>query len=444
MKKIIEYGLYLFAFLLPWQTRWIIKSVEINHAYWEYGTMSLYAVDVILLVILFLWIFLKIYHTRFRHISLGKNKDLLSYSIWGLFAISLASIVFSGDRWLAFFITSRLFFALGLFYLIVDFDYKKNRLIFYLTSGLASSALLAIWQFISQDTFANKWLGLASHQAATLGTSVVEIYKYGSLPERWLRAYGSFDHPNMLGGMMAIGIIILFKILLERHEKERQVKKINLINLLLYFYFIIFSAALFFSFSRTAWLGLVLGLFGFVIFLVKDKNWKGLKVIFGGIGVMIISFLPLWSVYHDLAIARFNIYSRLEQRSIVERVSSSNEAWKIIKESPWGGAGLGNYGLAVKGNEPDEQSWYYQPVHNVFLLIWAETGILGFLLFIGILVSVVTNSLKTNNKFNLALIATISFFMLFDHWLWSLHFGILIFWLLLGLSVRANNSFYDD
>jgi len=40
------------------------------------------------------------------------------------------------------------------------------------------------------------------HQASTLGTYVVET---GA--GRWLRAYGSFGHPNMLGFFLVLGII---------------------------------------------------------------------------------------------------------------------------------------------------------------------------------------------------------------------------------------------
>jgi len=52
--KITEYGLYLLAFLLPWQTRWIIKAGEM-----EYATYSLYGTDIILLAVLLLFAVLK-------------------------------------------------------------------------------------------------------------------------------------------------------------------------------------------------------------------------------------------------------------------------------------------------------------------------------------------------------------------------------------------------
>ena len=54
-EKIISFGLYLLVFLLPWQTRWIIRAGEINGGYWEYGTISLYGTDVLLFLLLVLF-----------------------------------------------------------------------------------------------------------------------------------------------------------------------------------------------------------------------------------------------------------------------------------------------------------------------------------------------------------------------------------------------------
>jgi len=63
VNKIIEYGILLFVFLIPWQARWIISIGKINGREWEYGTQSLYATEILLGVILvaviakFMWEF---------------------------------------------------------------------------------------------------------------------------------------------------------------------------------------------------------------------------------------------------------------------------------------------------------------------------------------------------------------------------------------------------
>jgi len=56
MTSFIEYGLYLLVFLLPIQTRWIIKAGMLNGGYWEYGTYGLYATDILLIMLLILYV----------------------------------------------------------------------------------------------------------------------------------------------------------------------------------------------------------------------------------------------------------------------------------------------------------------------------------------------------------------------------------------------------
>ena len=49
---------------------------------------------------------------------------------------------------------------------------------------------------------------MAVHKAEELGTSVVETVGADGLGERWLRAYGGLDHPNILGGILAVALLL--------------------------------------------------------------------------------------------------------------------------------------------------------------------------------------------------------------------------------------------
>ena len=72
-------------------------------------------------------------------------------------------------------------------------------------AGAFLQACLGIYQFFTQSSFACKWLGMASHNAQDLGVSVIETLS----GERWLRAYGGLDHPNIFGGFLCFSILIL-------------------------------------------------------------------------------------------------------------------------------------------------------------------------------------------------------------------------------------------
>ncbi len=241
--------------------------------------------------------------------------------------------------------------------------------------------------------------------------------------------------------------------------------------------------ALFFTFSRGAWAGAIVGvLILLIIAVVKKDLWKQQQVL----KLMLISGIMVFLLflqYQDLVLTRLSQDTRLEVKSTAERVTSYQTAWQIIKKHPVFGVGLGNYTLAVKnGIAPDQPSWYYQPAHNAFLLVWAEIGMVGliffFLLLFVILISniqypisnkiqnpngknvienlKIENSLKIGNwklKINnelhqdtnfkslaLPLIASFAVMSSFDHWWWSLHFGVLLFWFLLGVM----NLSYGD
>ena len=114
---------------------------------------------------------------------------------------------------------------------------------------------------------------------------------------------------------------------------------------------------------------------------------------------------------------------------IVDDASTDNSI-EIIKKNTWLGIGAGNY---VKQKEivKTDATPYEQPVHNAFLLIFAESGIFAFLSLILFLVFLTKNGRRQN--FSLAIIVAIVVLMLFDHWFISLPFGILFFFLILGV-----------
>ena len=85
-------------------------------------------------------------------------------------------------------------------------------------------------------------------------------------------------------------------------------------------------------------------------------------------------------------------------------------------------------------------SWHYQPTHNVFLLIWAEVGILG-LLAIAVLFFIIIKKFIIHDDWQaLPVLLALIVIMLVDHWLWSLHFGVLFFWLVLGMIIKLQKD----
>ena len=130
--------------------------------------------------------------------------------------------------------------------------------------------------------------------------------------------------------------------------------------------------------------------------------------------------------------------SRLENKSSVERISGAQDAQKIIKNHFLFGVGVGNYSLAVKKElYPSEESYFYQPVNNVFLLLLAEIGIFGLMSFL-FLISYFFFRFSRNNIYILSFLLAFIIMFSFDHYYWSLHFGILLFFFSLGMIIKKD------
>jgi O-antigen ligase len=191
--------------------------------------------------------------------------------------------------------------------------------------------------------------------------------------------------------------------------------------------------SLFFTFSRGAWVALLVGIIFLIAILLLTKKifeQKGLFMILLSGGVLLF---VLFGLYGDLAFTRFTGDGRLEVKSYEERVSAYGDFRKIIKNNWLIGTGIGNYGLELNKADPGRPAWRYQPVHNAFFLIWGEVGVVGLLGYLGLL-GCLGYYLFINTKYHeLAILESILILMLVDHWLWSLHFGVLLFWFVLGV-----------
>ena len=130
----------------------------------------------------------------------------------------------------------------------------------------------------------------------------------------------------------------------------------------------------------------------------------------------------------------FKIYSfpffiiDFSQRSISHRVELIGASFKMIKENWLSGVGLNNFIPNLpQVTKTFLNAWELQPVHNIFLLIFSETGILGLGIFCYLIFSVTMRS---------ELIAILLTGMPDHYWL-TLQQNLLLFTYVLSLSKRG-------
>src|SRR3989339_298874 len=400
--KTIKYGLCLLVFLLPLQTRYFLREFTLGEWSYEYGNISVYATDVLLILLILFFLILKIKTLKDSElIQNSKFKIQNLKNTWFIIAILefsiFISIFVSIDKWAAIYGYLRFLLGLGLFSLIIYASYNKSKLIWSFVGGVLVQTGLGIWQFLSQTTFASKWLGMAIHNGGDLGASIIETLN----GERWLRAYGGLDHPNILGGFLVVAILLLIGLYLRKAgEQDDQITNYKL----------------------------------------QITNKLKIITIFAFLGII------LSIVFSNLLLTRLSTDTRAEIMSVNERMSMYEISKRVIKDNWLFGTGINNYGItAEKEIRQNAPYYFYQPVHNVFLLIWAEVGIIGLFAFIFLIfntIYLILQKLRSKDYrkkqsiiYNLSILISVSLMFLLDHWWWSLHCGVFLFWFVLGVCI---------
>ena len=451
LSKIIEWGVYALVFLLPWQARLIWKMGELAGGFWEYGTFSLYGTELLLGLLVFLNIVRVIREWQGRRKTFFEK--LFHCFIVSLFLVCCLSIFWAVDGDLALYKFVVLLEGFMLFWLVLTGGVRKERLLWAIVFSAVIQAGVGSWQFLNQEIVGNKWLGMASQAPWDGGVSVIETGL-----RRWLRAHGTLMHPNIFGGFLVIGLIsclTLYEGIYRRlsliwadtnKTNETNITnkfyRIKAVGLLIFFVVMLFGILT--SFSRGAWVAVIIvSLFHcFIVFVRRDKIGRVVISKMLIITILVVAMFGL--AFKEPFLGRIKGQGRLEAKSVEQRVAGYREGWGVVRDNWLGGVGLGNYTLCLYTNETNvtnvtnREVWDYQPVHNLWLLVLAEIGIFGLLFFAAILLLTIYYSLITKGK---SLIFALPLFVIiilsfFDHYFWSFYFGVMVWWMVLGITCK--------
>jgi hypothetical protein len=464
-QKFCFYLILALLFLLPWQTRWIFAPATLNGEFWEYGTKSLYGTEILtwLIILFFLLGNLgRIKNFFSQKFFLNHYKLLILYS--GLFSGLLITAYFGSSPMISYYFVYRLLLGLIVCHVIApacqyqmgDLHKKISpycKLLGALWAGGVVQGILAIVQFFTQQVFANKWLGMAEQAGSRLGTAVIELST-----GRWLRSYGSFGWANSVGIYLAIvwvvGLILYLKInsVFQNYKIQKYAQALISGGQLL------ILSGLILSFSRGSWIaaggGVIMLLSLYIIqshpnTLISKEAWykaeiRGIKLkdllwqLFYSFGLIIFFLVTLWPLFTT----RFTIDNRLEQRSVQERIGQGRQAFQIITSHPLQGVGPGAFTSYRHEQNPELPIWDVQPVHAIYALVVSEVGIVVGIVFLIVFIFLIKNIWKYN-RFYLSVIVVVLISGLFDHWLWSLYGGMIVWWVVSDRSYDPNCQEYD-
>jgi O-antigen ligase len=334
-----------------------------------------------------------------------------------LFLFLLVQNLFLSD-FNSFLFTLRLFSLILLFLSMLQIT-KEERLdktvkekiltsgIVILLTNVLLQGTLGVIQFKRGSSLGIDFLGESEIVSGMMGSSFVELS--GQL---FLRAYGTFPHPNVLGGFLLLGIFLGIYLCQRRRFTGSLLVGVSFL-------------AMVFTFSR---IHILLSVFVILVFLSK-------QILFKKKSLLSISFSPL------LLVERFQNLFNSGDRSWSERLDLVKASFRVIKENWLIGVGGGNFVKGMEGFVPRTSRGILltQPVHNIFLLYVSEFGILGFFLIFYALFYTIINikNFKKISLYGLLIILVLMVIGLFDHYLFSLPQGMVILASFLSLFVYS-------
>ncbi|MDP4008012.1 MAG: O-antigen ligase family protein [Candidatus Peregrinibacteria bacterium] len=337
-----------------------INTVALQGTQWSgqfspYTTFQFYLSDIMFSIgILFYGLYVTLNSKRI-FFSIGNNHA--RFAIAGIFFFALLSYFFSINETITFFWLIQLFKLLIVYLFVINRLISEKRLIILILSCLVFQVFLGLLQFILQSSVGLSFLGESNIGPEILNVAKIDI---GSL--KVIRPYGTFTHANIFGGLLSIGVLLAGYL---RMQELMPKKKANILIGIL-------SLGVLLSFSRAAWLATIVSL---IIFLA----FREFKITYSKIRNFTFTFLTFIFIGYFTGILNL-ILVRLKlvgDTSLVERIDQIKTSFSMLLAHPMG-VGLGNYTNAVADFSSKKlMPWEFEPVHNMFLLIGTELGILA-------------------------------------------------------------------
>lgn len=309
------------------------------------------------------------------------------------------------------------YFELILFFLYtgLSFDLKVNfeKIATVFSLSILFESSLGFLQWLSGSSVFNNYLffGEQPYNYKTAGIIHESFLGFSKIPP-----YGTFPHPNVFGGFLSIFLvaIIYFSI---TNKKLRTLH----VGAVLYGFLTLILIQ-----STAAWVSLGVGL-GFLI-LVKLFGRKALLV---GAALIVMLNLGLLSANNT----KISSYAA----SVYRRQDLIESSVLMIKAKPLTGVGLNLFTSNLeKYKKVRGPIRFIQPVHNIFLLLLAESGVFPFLAFLLFLKNLFTKSLEKGvSALPVVLILQLLILGTFDHYLLTIQQGMLLFWLTLGIALST-------
>ncbi len=412
---------YALTFLIPVGTKKYLYSFTSGVS--DYHSIFLFGIDALLIIFLAFW---GVREIKWNIVA----KLLLVFSFLGLlptfWSSNIGLIVYKWFHLLLF-----ILFALSVAALLQKGTIKLKIILWLLLISSVIQSIVGFFQFGAQASVGLYFFGESFITPFTKGIARVSV---GDLS--FLRIYGTMPHANILASFLIVGIVAAIGLLF---LEERRWWRNALLGLC------IFSllGGLLLTFSRSGWIVAALSILALLVYGSIKKALRSRAVFLSG--VILVTLAALFIQFGWLVFPRAHFTS--EEPSVDHRVRYNTIGTELIVHYPFG-VGWGNQILTAAreglyGAQGLSLSWQEQPIHNLYILIATESGIVGIAAFLIFLFLIFRSALaRINDEIFVAsvLLGGLLLFGLVDHFMWDLEAGQMMLWLsvglLLGLSWR--------
>ena len=370
MKEIIT---YLWLALIPTQLGrhfWLVESRVLGMKI-DYLSIILYLSDILWVV----WIIKN--HPLTPSLTKEGDKTKNFWNRWLMVVLVLAivvgNVVVAQAKLVAVYRWLRVGQWLFTFYLVSKNKKDiKEKLLKVIPWWIIIESFLALAQVVKGGSLQGIWWWFGERRFLLGNLGIAEM-RVGN--EAWVRAYGTFSHPNSLAGFLLLAWIWWRKSNLPPAPFFDKTGENKFIVNRIFYWVVNWSALLgiVLAGSRTVWVLSIL------ILIQETRNEKQelkgvVEKVLIGIGLVT---MVLRIVGNEYELKSF--LGGWDKDSWSKRVSLVVSAKNMFIDSPFLGIGNGNF-VSVLPKYQEKNIFWLQPVHNIFLLILSEIGIFGVVL----------------------------------------------------------------
>ncbi len=306
-------------------------------AFCFFSTFSIAGTQTALAIAVLLWIVLLLFHA-----APPPHRTELDRAIVLFLAASLTSVLFSAER-LASFVNLRNLPLLVIIYLFGGAAETRRRRRVFFTVLLCSGAASSLYGII--------------------------IFALGKGSGTLSRTAGTFSNAMTYGGVLLFLCSLFLAVGISSGIRRR-------VRLATLGAAVLAGIALFFSFTRSAWLGMLAS--AVVVLSLERRRFLILLAVF-----IVVLFVFLPGPY------RYRVTSMWDPdyRTNVHRLEMIRGGWEMFKDHPWVGVGTMDLSDTYRKYMPPGAVHVFGHLHNIFLQVAVTMGVVGLAAFCYLLYS---------------------------------------------------------